>query len=531
MSLTLTLKDNSGVPISDSGTTITLNDTEEELFTKFDLYGDLEQSTSPDPSSPQGVEVVSGEQTITITDGNSQSQEYNINLGKNLAKIEDCSVSDTGYSLTIDNGAVSITSTGTNNWFNLCAGIRDGQWIPTYDSVSITNHAITGADNGTYTLSLQDFNLSVVGSQNLYFSIFTNTRELRCTISPNSTSFTPYTFTLNSGEFVKTLSLWTGASDSSVSLSCKVQLERGSSKTSFSPYFTPIELCKIGDYQDYIYKDSGNWYIHKETNKINLQDYSGLAWWKLGSSIKITWEYMIIPNPLVPASMNEAGLTYSSHFTNGPAQEIWNGTRPVGYGLGPDGWYFNNNYSAAGDFTSFITDTPVLVYYVLDTATDTQITDSDLISQLDELLTEAHSYNGDTVLTSSSEYLSAIMDIVLGSVINEITYTEAELSNPLTITDVEGKSQNTTLDGNIYVDYAYNKKAFSVSIFNLRCIDYAIIRGFYDRQFTLGEFPTLTIPELCIYNMPVFFEIGRREINSQCIRTDKLELNFRETTQ
>ena len=36
-----------------------------------------------------------------------------------------------------------------------------------------------------------------------------------------------------------------------------IQLEKGSSATSFSPYFTPIELNKIGNYKDYIFKGKG----------------------------------------------------------------------------------------------------------------------------------------------------------------------------------------------------------------------------------------------------------------------------------
>ena len=45
MSLTLTLKDNGGTPVSGEGTSITLNNTTETNFTKFDLYGDTEQAT------------------------------------------------------------------------------------------------------------------------------------------------------------------------------------------------------------------------------------------------------------------------------------------------------------------------------------------------------------------------------------------------------------------------------------------------------------------------------------------------------
>ena len=111
------------------------------------------------------------------------------------------------------------------------------------------------------------------------------------------------------------------------------------------------------------------------------------------------------------------------------------------------------------------------------------------------------------------------------------TYTESQLSSPFTISDVEGKSSTTTLNGNVYVDFAYSKKAFQVDIFNLSVSDYSDIRAFYDYQFTSGNFITLSIPELSISNMPVYMEMSKRNIVSQCLTTDKLTLNFRETVQ
>lgn len=116
-------------------------------------------------------------------------------------------------------------------------------------------------------------------------------------------------------------------------------------------------------------------------------------------------------------------------------------------------------------------------------------------------------------------------------VANTKTYTEGEVSNPLTIKDVEGKSQNTTLSGDVYVDFVYNKKNIDFKLFNLSSTDYATIRGFYDRQFTNNRFPTITITELGITDMVVLMSIGEREINSQCITTDSITLNFRETVQ
>ena len=52
------------------------------------------------------------------------------------------------------------------------------------------------------------------------------------------------------------------------------QFEPGSKANAYTPYGTePIELCKIGDYQDYFYKSGSKWYLHKEINKIT--SYNG----------------------------------------------------------------------------------------------------------------------------------------------------------------------------------------------------------------------------------------------------------------
>jgi hypothetical protein len=53
-----------------------------------------------------------------------------------------------------------------------------------------------------------------------------------------------------------------------------LQVEIGDKATSYAEYKTPIELCKAGEYQDYIYKDNGSWYIHKEIGKFNMEDLS-----------------------------------------------------------------------------------------------------------------------------------------------------------------------------------------------------------------------------------------------------------------
>lgn len=357
------------------------------------LGGDTTQQASPTPVSPQEVQTVTGRQLVTITDGGSESREYEVNLGKNLLDPSAVSLSTTA----------SFSGTSGNTFTTSSNSYRDFVVFPVEPNTSYSISA-SGSGYGSYTQfyigELLDKKTEagktwgwITGSYT--FVTGPLTRFLGVIIRPRNSSGDISTQTL---QLIK---------------DCQIQFER-SPATNYSEYFTPIELCKMGTAQDYIYKSGGDWYIHKATNRLNLQDYSGLAWWKSGSSIKITWEYMTIPTAVVPSSMNNAGETYCDHFTNGPAQEIWNGTRPVGYGLGPDGFYFNNNYSTANDFKTYIGNTPVYVYYALATPTDTQITNADLIAQL-EALASATLYEGQNNITVSG-YLAGYLNLTYNTI-------------------------------------------------------------------------------------------------------------------
>ena len=111
-------------------------------------------------------------------------------------------------------------------------------------------------------------------------------------------------------------------------------LERGYLPTTYSPYFIPIELCKIGDYQDYIYKQNNKWYIHKDIGKIT--DDAG--------SLNITINDMVSNASIYSycgGTVSDKTITYDSALVE--------------------------------------TNT---IYYPLETPTDTEITDSTLLSQL-----------------------------------------------------------------------------------------------------------------------------------------------------
>lgn len=306
-----------------------------------------------------------------------------------------------------------------------------------------------------------------------------------------------------------------------------------SNSQSYTVNLGSIELCKIGTYQDYIYKSGDDWYVHKA---IATQKYTGASaesWQKFEYSGVSMWRSTVIPS-----GMDTTAITTDSFRANNATYWVNDGTS-VSSALSEGEFGFNaaasnfnikwNVITTLSNWESWLTSNPMIVYYPLATPTDTQITNSALITQLDTLIS-AQTYDGTTYITVSSENLKGSLDVTSEAPIRK-TYTEVEIGSPFTIADVEGKSSNTTLDGNVYVDWAYNKKQYSFNLFNLTPQDYADIRAYYDYQFSSGEFPTITVPELDIDKLPVYMEISSRNIINQCLLTDKLTIKFRETVQ
>lgn len=490
-------------------------------------------TASPNPDYPQEVQVVTGEQTITVSNGQGESQEYKVNLGKNLFDINQ-------YTNAVTRGStlVSLTKTSdtTLRTTNLYASTNNYCAIPIPDASRLLGNTITMSCNVTLT------NVAATKAA-IFWKTTSNTvgAQIGDTLSITTDGAKTLTFsvpdTFPSGTNGIFCAIYGSDSaqpaDSYVDWE-NIQIEKGSA-TTYAPYFTPIELCKIGTYQDYIYKSGEDWYVHKETWNYTFDGSSDEQWIRSGQSTSTNFVAGMVNLQDFAMIGGDADSGYCNYFDFATYladnKVILSGYQSGGYRFLLYRFPSGSTVTDLTSFTTWLGNNHLKMVLVLSTAEDYKITYEPLVAQLEALYNTAHSYNGTTIIASSSQYLPAIMDVTVGGSTNEVTYTETELSNPLTITDIEGKSQNTTLNGNIYVDYVYNKKSFSVSIFNLKSADYATIRGFYDRQFTLNEFPLLSIPELNISEMPVFFEIGSREINSQCIVTDKLTLKFRETAQ
>ena len=179
----------------------------------------------------------------------------------------------------------------------------------------------------------------------------------------------PYTFTTPSNCYYLRLTY-------NKTLIEKIQLQEGSTATDYETYHS-IELCKINDYKDGIYKSNGTWYLHKEIGKVVL---NGSENWVKSSNTSVDRFY------LDDASFNM--ITRSSGYSN-----YFVVSTTVTADIGK---YYTNvnqvviNYSTYNtttlqQFKTWLSTHNTIVYYVLSTPTTTEITDTELISQLESI--------------------------------------------------------------------------------------------------------------------------------------------------
>ena len=280
------------------GTNFNINVDLSKEYSFDDFKGNTTQEGTPTPTAPQPINVVSGRQDIVVA-------------GKNLIPFSDIiSTSGTtsnGITFTLQaDGTIKANGTAT-------AGV----------SIYLTTNYIE-QKAGTYT-----FGDGIASGQSATtFFLYADVRHLDGTFwdakNFSTAETTTRTRTIEEAfKFKPRIVIRQGQVLND--LIFKPQLEKGNQATTYEPYqiqtyeinLGDIELCKIGDYQDRIYKDSGKWYLEKKIGKI--ESYNGET---------ITTNYI----------------------------------------------------STTGQLTTGAT-----VYYVLATPTTTEITDTELINQLESI--------------------------------------------------------------------------------------------------------------------------------------------------
>lgn len=144
-----------------------------------------------------------------------------------------------------------------------------------------------------------------------------------------------------------------------------------------------IELCKIGNYQDKIYKSNDKWYLHKEIEKVTLDGNSNFNLYTGISASGYTFFRMAITTPKKQECL-------SSHFNT--TYTGWNNLINQNVEMAQvytNNWVYlkvlSTRASSVAELQTWLGENTPTVYYILNTATDTEITDELLINQLESV--------------------------------------------------------------------------------------------------------------------------------------------------
>lgn len=393
-----------------------------------------EQGPKGDPADPPVVEATVSGSEIAITDGSDMKslnkvlgdttqQTY---TGKNKFKAPSSPLSvwqlsyakdsDNSFTLTTDAGAtgaacaeIDLSSLPKSAEITISFVSNRGT-VPIRQKVNGTWGNVIVSDGSGYTFTTGSSSTSIA-----FYTIYGGYSEQSVSIAnmqietgSQATTYEPYvggTYSPNP-DYPQEVNVVSGTQTITVS-------DGGSNSETYTLDLGSIELCKIGTYQDYIYKSGDDWFVHKEIKKRNLTDYKDLAWWVSGTHVvKINWATLGDSDFVKPNNIDTAGFIISNYFTNTTSRNLYDGTVAVGCGIGNDGLYFSNNDWSVNDFKTFITNNTVYIYNALATPTDTQITDSTLIGQLDALNSAAlYTGTNSIVTTATGTNLPAILNI------------------------------------------------------------------------------------------------------------------------
>ena len=332
------------VTTTGTGETITLNKTAEMDFVIPPLpRGNTVQDGEPTPTNPVEVQVVKGNVKVKVE---------NKNLFNKNSITENYRFGSSGDEIYGQNYFISDYIKIKD--FSTCVFNRNMTWEKRTVLYDVNKNVLSVKDSGT-TVTINE-------NENVYYLRFC---DLKTEIN-------------------------------------NIQIEKGSTATTYTSHqeqilpltLGNIELCKIGDYQDYIYKNSGKWYLHKEIGKVDLAQQSST---KLGNNLD---HYTSIPNIRYVSSNTILGYglmeKYKKSIGSGLSTHIncfAIDVDTVNINLGPD-----------------VSKASGLFYYALLNFENTEITDTTLINQL-EAINNAISYYEQTNISGTSSGISPLFDV------------------------------------------------------------------------------------------------------------------------
>lgn len=119
--------------------------------------------------------------------------------------------------------------------------------------------------------------------------------------------------------------------------------------------------------------------------------------------------------------------------------------------------------------------------------------------------------------------------ITISDTVDEMTIDMPSV--PLTEDTIEGVADVVTLDLNLYTDFFATKRSWANTLQYMDESDFNQLKGFYDRQWTLWQYPTISIPDLGVNDVVVRMSLTPRNIIDNCGTVQNVTMGFRETIQ
>ena len=353
------------------GEELSINDTIEAKM-NVSLYGNTKQNGEPTPVTPVEIQRVTGNNSVSIT-------------GKNLLpnNLENKTI-----------GGVTFTN-NNNSSFNLKGTSTRGIGVNICNNITLKANKYTFSANHIPTgvfISLDNKGYSMLNSNTLKIS-----------------------FTLTEDTTYNKCFLWI---EQGITLddTFEVQLEIGN-QTEYKPYQNTkypislgnIELCKIGNYQDYFYKNNNKWYKREVIGSLTLD---GLNWTaeKISNDI-----YRMISTKSIFKGENEVSKIselFCNIYKKGSANTTY--LKQTGINLYKNFIYvYDSNYNTSTSVDSFKTmlkEKNAILYGILSEPRDIEITDTTLISQLEALKT-AMSYTEQTNISQINNDIPFILKV------------------------------------------------------------------------------------------------------------------------
>ena len=331
-----------------------------QRLSDLQLAGNATQNGTPTPDAPVAVDTTTGENVVKITGKNRLVPRYSSNQTISLNGIT-CVYNASEQTMTF-NGTCSTDNTVfyfTNTDMSFVANTTKasvyylGGTIETYCAARFFASDYSGLS--FYIVDLSASNPVISQTASSSFTMIANNSSIR----------------FNNGSKANNFKIKIMVADTA--------------DTAYEPYqgqeytidLGSIELAKIGNYQDRIYKSDSKWYIEKQVGK---STFDGTETWQaqsMTSGMNFYRQAGTGAQTNTDAVLNNQGIgqIFTSSQSGVPAGANFISASGNLNFLAP-------SFSTSAEFRTHLSTTPMVLYYPLATPTTTEITDSTLLSQL-----------------------------------------------------------------------------------------------------------------------------------------------------